>query len=158
VALPVVHSFQEPLAAAFRTALAPTFAAVVAGDRLRPAFLFHECRVLRLDEASLLDDRGSWRSTQRSTRSSTSTTCRTTTGPGASRHGRSPCVVSAHSPATGAGQQTVRAATLARLAELVAVSLDHSVLVTVNGRSAERDAQFALTSGDTVVLTTVDER
>jgi hypothetical protein len=47
---------------------------------------------------------------------------------------------------------------LARLAELVAVSLDHSVLVTVNGRSAERDAQFALTSGDTVVLTTVDER
>jgi hypothetical protein len=67
-------------------------------------------------------------------------------------------VVSAHSPATGAGQQTVRAATLPRLAELVAVSLDLRVLVTVNGRSVEGGAQVPLTSGGTVVLTNDDDR
>ena len=52
VALPVARGYPQPLAAAYRTSLAPVVAALVAADRLRPAFLFDQCRVLRLDDAS----------------------------------------------------------------------------------------------------------
>jgi molybdenum cofactor guanylyltransferase len=56
VALPFVRGHAQPLAAAYRTALAPLAAKLVASNRLRPAFLFDECAVLRLDEQALLAD------------------------------------------------------------------------------------------------------
>jgi molybdenum cofactor guanylyltransferase len=56
VGLPVVRGYQQPLAAAYRTALAPVAEELVRAERLRPAFLFQRCRVTRLDEAALLDD------------------------------------------------------------------------------------------------------
>src|ERR671937_50183 len=56
VVLPRAGGFPHPLAAAYRTALAPVVERLLAADRLRPAFLFDECRVLRLDEDVLLAD------------------------------------------------------------------------------------------------------
>ena len=56
VALPVARGYPQPLAAAYRTSLAPVVASLVAADRLRPAFLFDQCRVLRLDDATLRAD------------------------------------------------------------------------------------------------------
>jgi molybdopterin-guanine dinucleotide biosynthesis protein A len=56
VALPVARGYPQPLAAAYRTALAPVAARLVAEGRLRPAFLFGECAVTRLDEAALRAD------------------------------------------------------------------------------------------------------
>ncbi|MFC4942374.1 molybdenum cofactor guanylyltransferase [Pseudonocardia sp. GCM10023141] len=56
VVLPVALGFAQPLAAAYRTALAPRVAALVAAGRMRPAMLFAEVAVLRLDEAALLAD------------------------------------------------------------------------------------------------------
>jgi molybdopterin-guanine dinucleotide biosynthesis protein A len=56
VALPMARGYPQPLAAAYRTALAPVAAKLVADRRLRPAFLFDECSVERLDEAALLAD------------------------------------------------------------------------------------------------------
>jgi molybdopterin-guanine dinucleotide biosynthesis protein A len=56
VALPVARGYQQPLAAAYRTSLAEIAERLVKGDRLRPAFLFSECRVIRLDEALLRQD------------------------------------------------------------------------------------------------------
>jgi molybdopterin-guanine dinucleotide biosynthesis protein A len=56
VALPVVHGHRQPLAAAYRTALAPVAAELVAELQLKPAFLFARCRVRWLDEATLLAD------------------------------------------------------------------------------------------------------
>ena len=47
VVLPVARGHAQPLAAAYRPGLAPLAAKFVAADRLRPAFLFDECRVLR---------------------------------------------------------------------------------------------------------------
>jgi molybdopterin-guanine dinucleotide biosynthesis protein A len=44
VALPVVHGFRHPLAAAYRTALVPEVEALIAEDRMRPAFLFERAR------------------------------------------------------------------------------------------------------------------
>lgn len=56
VVLPVARGFPQPLAAAYRTALAPRIGALVAAGRTRPAMLFAEVRVLRLDAAGLLAD------------------------------------------------------------------------------------------------------
>ena len=56
IALPEARGHRHPLAAAYRTALAPVVAELVAADRLRPGFLFERCRVRELDEAALLAD------------------------------------------------------------------------------------------------------
>lgn len=58
VVLPVVHGHRQPLAAAYRTALAPACAALVAQGRLRPAFLFEQVRTRELPEPALLAHAG----------------------------------------------------------------------------------------------------
>jgi molybdopterin-guanine dinucleotide biosynthesis protein A len=158
VALPVAHGFQQPLAAAYRTALAPTVAALVAGERLRPAYLFHACRVLRLDEAALLDDPGV-----------------AALDPGLdslvnvnevrdyeAARSRLPPAVTVRGPGPlagppGTGPRVVRAATLMQAADSVAVSLDGRVLVAVNGRLVDGDGELALTTGDSVVFSSAEE-
>ena len=54
VALPVARGYPQPLAAAYRVRLAPLAERLVKEDRLRPAFLFDECAVERLDEQRAL--------------------------------------------------------------------------------------------------------
>jgi molybdenum cofactor guanylyltransferase len=56
VALPVARGYRQPLAAAYRTALAATADRLVAEGKLKPAFLFAECAVEILGEAFLLAD------------------------------------------------------------------------------------------------------
>jgi len=56
VGLPVARGYPQPLAASYRTGLAPVAAKLVAQERLRPAFLFEECVVDRLDEEALRAD------------------------------------------------------------------------------------------------------
>src|SRR6185437_11164064 len=56
VALPVARGYWQPLAAAYRTELAPLAERLVAGDQLRPAFLLDQCAVARLDETALRAD------------------------------------------------------------------------------------------------------
>jgi molybdenum cofactor guanylyltransferase len=54
--LPHVRGHVQPLATAYRTALAPVAAELVAGGRLRLAGLFDRCQVRRVDDADLLAD------------------------------------------------------------------------------------------------------
>jgi molybdopterin-guanine dinucleotide biosynthesis protein A len=56
VALPQAGGYPHPLAAAYRTSLAPAVEALIVADRMRPAFLFEECRVRRLEPGDLLAD------------------------------------------------------------------------------------------------------
>jgi molybdenum cofactor guanylyltransferase len=56
VALPVARGHPQPLAAAYRAGLAGLAERLVREGRLRPAFLFAECAVTRLDDAWLLTD------------------------------------------------------------------------------------------------------
>src|SRR5229473_1111464 len=56
VGLPIARGYPQPLAAAYRTSLAPIAEQLVKEERLRPAFLFEQCQVTRLDEAALRDD------------------------------------------------------------------------------------------------------
>ena len=53
VCLPVARGYPQPLAAAYRVALAGTAGRLVKDGRLRPAFLFEECVVRRLNDAML---------------------------------------------------------------------------------------------------------
>src|SRR5919107_1469328 len=48
VALPVVHGFRHPLAAAYRTSLLPAVEELIEQDRMRPAFLFERSLVREL--------------------------------------------------------------------------------------------------------------
>jgi molybdopterin-guanine dinucleotide biosynthesis protein A len=56
VGLPLVRGYPQPLAAAYRTALAPVAARLAAQHRLRPAFLLEACTVARLGEDALRAD------------------------------------------------------------------------------------------------------
>lgn len=56
VALPVAHGFPHPLAAAYRTSVAPHLHDLLAQDVLGTRPLMERCRVRRLDEAALLAD------------------------------------------------------------------------------------------------------
>jgi molybdenum cofactor guanylyltransferase len=56
VALPQTRGHQQPLAAAYRVSLAGAAQRLVSQDRLRPAFLFGQCRVQPLDDAALRQD------------------------------------------------------------------------------------------------------
>jgi molybdenum cofactor guanylyltransferase len=56
VTLPVARGYRQPLAAAYRVSLAETAERLVREDRLRPAFLFEQCRVETLDDAALKRD------------------------------------------------------------------------------------------------------
>ena len=54
VVLPEVGGYRQPLAAAYRGDLLATVEELIAAERMRPAFLFERCRVLRLGEAEML--------------------------------------------------------------------------------------------------------
>lgn len=56
VALPHARGFRQPLAAAYRTSLAPLVASLVADGKLRPGMLYDRCAVAVLDDAELLAD------------------------------------------------------------------------------------------------------
>jgi molybdenum cofactor guanylyltransferase len=56
VVLPVARGYPQPLAAAYRIALAPVAAELVAAGDLRPPLLFRRCAMLPLNEAALLAD------------------------------------------------------------------------------------------------------
>ena len=73
VALPVARGYPQPLAAAYRVWPAETAERLVKEDRSRPAFLFDECRVEWLDDATLRQDPVLAALDRISTRCSTST-------------------------------------------------------------------------------------
>lgn len=56
VALPFARGFRQPLAAAYRTGLAPLITRLIAGGRSRPGMLYEHCAVARLEDADLLAD------------------------------------------------------------------------------------------------------
>jgi molybdopterin-guanine dinucleotide biosynthesis protein A len=56
VALPFARGYRQPLAAAYRVRLADTAERLAEAGRLRPAFLFEQCRVETLDDDELRHD------------------------------------------------------------------------------------------------------
>jgi molybdopterin-guanine dinucleotide biosynthesis protein A len=156
VGLPVALGYPQPLAAAYRTALAPVAARLVEQQRLRPAFLFEECSVTRLDEAALRAD-----------------PVLAALDPGLDS------VVNVNDPADyqaararpapevtvqrfgtladgHRGPHPVRAATVAGAAAATGLELDGHVVAALNGDQITRDGETPLATGDTVFFLAAD--
>lgn len=156
VALPVARGYPQPLAAAYRTALAPVADKLVAAGRLRPAFLFGECTVHRLDEPALRADPAL-----------------------AAADPALDSLVNINDPADyqaalavpapevtvqrfgtladgQRGPQPVRAATVAEAAAAAGVAFDGHIVAALNGDQLTRDGETPLVAGDTVLFMTAD--
>jgi molybdenum cofactor guanylyltransferase len=158
VALPVARGYQQPLAAAYRTGLAVLAERLVKEDRLRPAFLFAECTVTRLDDAALLTD-----------------PVLAALDPGldsvlnvntpdeyqAARERPAPevtiqlfgALVRAGRPR---GPHAVKAATVQAAADAVGLPFDRHVTAALNGDQITRDPLVPLAAGDTVFFMSAD--
>jgi molybdopterin-guanine dinucleotide biosynthesis protein A len=157
VALPVVHGFRHPLAAAYRTSLVESVERLIAEDRLRTGFLFDEARVRELSEDELLRDPDLADADpellsvlnlnepdeyeRARARAAPSVTVRSY-GTLASSVGREPIAI--------------RAATLEAAATAAGVELDRHVVAAVNGHQITRDPELPLTGGDEVAFLAAD--
>ncbi len=153
VALPIAQGFRHPLAAAYRTGLQAAVDDLIAGDRLRPAFLFERCRVHELSEAELLADRELARgdpsllSLLNVNDPQEYERVRALSAPAIS-------VRSFGTPANGSGHMPCAAvaATLGEAARAAGVTLDGQVSAALNGDQISRDPELPLATGDSVAF------
>lgn len=157
VALPVARGFPQPLAAAYRTALAPQVSALLDAGRMRPAMLFEQVRVCRLTDADLLAD-----STLAAADPELDSLLNINE-PGEYRDARdrpAPTVTVQRygALATGGrgGTHRVVAGTLAAAAAAVALELDRHVVAALNGDQITREPGLPLVAGDVVAFLSAD--
>ncbi len=157
VALPVVHGFRHPLAAAYRTSLAPAVERLIAKDRMRPAFLFEQSRLRELGEDDLLRDRELAEADpellsvlnvnepddyeRARARAAPSVTVRRF-GTLATNLGREP--------------MAIRAATLEAAASAAGLALDRHVVAALNGDQITRNPELPLAGGDEIAFLAAD--
>jgi molybdenum cofactor guanylyltransferase len=160
VCLPVARGYPQPLAAAYRVALAATAERLVKEGRLRPAFLFEECVVTRLGDTALTAD-----------------PVLAALDPGldsvvnvnepadyaAARARPAPEVtvqlfgaLATRSSPAGRGPRAVRAATVAEAADAVSLPFDRHVTAALNGDQITREGLTPLAAGDTVFFMSAD--
>ena len=155
VGLPVARGYPQPLAAAYRTKLASTADRLVQAW-LRPAFLFEECVVSRLDEAALKDDPvlaaldPGLDSVVNINEPDEYRTARSQPGPEITVQ-RFGVLADGHR-----APETVRAATVAEAAAAVGVDFGGHVTAALNGDQITRDGQTPLATGDTVFFLSAD--
>jgi len=157
VALPEIHGFRQPLSAAYRTSLRPGVEALIAADKLKPAFLFERCRVRRLDDAAMLRDPA---------------VAAGDPGLASVRNLNEPSdYEAAHAQAApevevrrfgtlaknGAPRvQRAAAWTLGQLADTIDLVLDEHVVAALNGDQITRERELPLAAGDTVAFMVAD--
>jgi len=160
VGLPVARGYPQPLAAAYRTKLAATAERLVREERLRPAFLFEQCTVTRLDEATLKHDPvlaaldPQLASVVNVNELDDYRTARDQPAPPITvqRFG-----VLASGPDGHTRPETVFAATVAEAAAAVGVDFGGGhVTAALNGDQITRDGQTPLAAGDTVFFLSAD--
>jgi molybdenum cofactor guanylyltransferase len=156
VGLPVARGYPQPLAASYRVALAPVAAKLVAEERLRPAFLFEECAVDRLDEAALLNDPvlaafdPGLDSVVNVNEPADYQQARARPAPEVTIQRFGP-LADGHR-----GPEQLRAATVAEAAAAAGLDLDRHVVAALNGDQITRDGETPLAAGDTVFFLSAD--
>jgi molybdenum cofactor guanylyltransferase len=162
VALPVARGYPQPLAAAYRTALAPVLERLIAAERLRPAFLFEQCAVCQLDEPALRAD------PVLAAADPALDSVRNVNEPAdyeAARAVPAPQVTIQRLGALADGQpgepgqrgpRPARAATVAEAAAAAGVALSGHVVAALNGDQLTRDGGTPLVAGDTVLFMSAD--
>jgi molybdenum cofactor guanylyltransferase len=158
VALPVARGYKQPLAAAYRVSLAEAAERLVKEDRLRPAFLFDQCRVETLDDAALKQDPVL---AALDPDLDSVLNVNTPADYAAARARPAPEVTvqlfgTLARGDTGAGPHVVRAATVGAAAGALAVVFDRHVTAALNGDQITRDAMTPLAAGDTVFFLSAD--
>jgi molybdopterin-guanine dinucleotide biosynthesis protein A len=156
VALPEVHGFRQPLSAAYRSSLLPQVQALIAADKLKPAFLFEECRVLRLDDARMLSDRA----VAENDPDLASVSNLNEPSDYASALALPPPAIVVRrfgTLATGVPRTArVPAWSLGELADKLGLALDEHVVAALNGDQITRDRELPLVAGDTIALMAAD--
>jgi molybdopterin-guanine dinucleotide biosynthesis protein A len=157
VAIPVAQGYRHPLAAAYRTSLAPLVEELIAEDRMRPAFLFERCRVRELDERELLRDPELARADP-DLLSLVNVNEPAEYDRARSRAAPAVTVRRFGTLAAGLGREpvSVRAATLAAAATAAGVGLDRHVVAALNGDQISRDPELPLATGDAVAFLAAD--
>ncbi|MDQ1599848.1 MAG: molybdenum cofactor guanylyltransferase [Actinomycetota bacterium] len=157
VVLPVARGYPQPLSAAYRTSLAPVVAALVAADRLRPAFIFEDATVLRLDDDALLAD-AALRTADPTLESLVNVNERADYDAARARPAPEVTIECFGVLATrsGRGPRAARAATVGAAARAVDLVLDRHVLAAVNGDQTGRDGELPLMAGDAVAFLSAD--
>jgi molybdenum cofactor guanylyltransferase len=156
VGLPVARGYPQPLAAGYRTALADVAQKLVAGRRLRPAFLFEECRVTRLDEAALRADPvlaaldPELESVVNVNEPADYAAARALPAPEVTVR-RFGALADGHR-----GPQVIRAATVAEAAAAAGLALGPHVVAALNGDQITRDGEMPLAAGDAVYFLSAD--
>lgn len=157
VVLPMARGFRQPLAAGYRTTLAARVAKLVEADRLKPAFLFEECEVRRLDDAALLGDP---RLALADPDLDSVLNVNEPDDYAAAVARPAPAVtVRCYGVVAAQGRRgthTVRAATIGRAAEAIGLAFDRHVLAAVNGDQTSRDPHLPLMAGDDVAFLSAD--
>ena len=156
VGLPVARGYPQPLAAAYRTTLAPVAGRLVEERRLRPAFLFEQCTVTRLDEAALRADPvlaaldPDLDSVVNVNEPADYQAARARPAPQITIQ-RFGALADGHR-----GPQPARAATVAAAADAAGLALDGHIVAALNGDQITRDGQVPLATGDTVFFLAAD--
>ena len=156
VGLPLARGYPQPLAAAYRVTLAPVAMRLVEQRRLRPAFLFEECQVTRLDEAALRADPvlaaldPGLDSVVNVNEPADYQEARARPAPEVTVQ-RFGTLANGHH-----GPHPVRAATIAGAAAATGLALDRHVVAALNGDQITRDGEMPLAAGDTVFFLSAD--
>jgi len=140
-AVPHLAGHRQPLAAAYRSALAPLVAELVEADRMKPAFLFERCETRWLEElphpesVRNLNARAEYEAALDEPEPLVRVRC---FGP------------------LKRPEAEVRAAMLGTAAAAVGVTLGHHVLAALNGDQIARDPAEPLAEGDEVAFMAAD--
>jgi molybdopterin-guanine dinucleotide biosynthesis protein A len=159
VALPRVRGFPQPLAAAYRTSLAPLVDDLVRQDLLRPAFLFERCNARRLSEADLLAD-PALAALDPELDSVLNLNEPADYDAAAARPAPEVTIqrfgALARTVPSGRRPQLVRAATLGEACAAAGLELDEHIVAALNGDQLSRDGELPLVTGDTVSFLSAD--
>lgn len=157
VVLPHVAGYRQPLSAAYRVSLLPEVEALIAADRLKPAFLFERCRVRRLDDEQMLRDR------RLAVGDPELSSVRNLNEPSdyeAAHAKPAPQIdVRLFGPLArdrASRHRTVAAWTLGDAADAVGLALDEHVVAALNGDQITRDPHLPLAAGDAVAFMVAD--
>ncbi len=156
VGLPVARGFPQPLAASYRVQLAQIAERLVEQDRLRPAFLFDECVVERMDEAALRADPvlaaldPELESVLNVNEPADYAAARGRPAPEVTVQRFGPLADGRRGP------EPVLAATVAEAAAAAGVALDGHVVAALNGDQITRDGEVPLATGDVVFFLSAD--
>jgi molybdenum cofactor guanylyltransferase len=157
VVLPEIDGHHQPLAAAYRVDLLPAIEELIAAERMKPAFLFERCRVLRLSAEAIRQDPAVARLDPElgSVRNLNDPPAYARAHALPAPEVRVERLGAVRSRSERRGHATVRAWTLGAVAEASCIALEDHVVAVLNGAQVSCSPELPLVAGDVVGFTTL---